>query len=33
MQQQGIGRTQSPSVARGSFSYAFSDGFEIGERV
>ncbi len=33
MQQQGIGKTQSSSVARGSFSYAFSDGFEIGERV
>jgi hypothetical protein len=33
MQQQGIGRTQSPSPVRGGFSYAFSDGFEIGERV
>ena len=33
MQQQGIGKTQSSSVARGSFSYAFSNGFEIGERV
>jgi len=33
MQQQGIGRTQSSSVVRGGFSYGFSTGFDIGERV
>ena len=33
MQQQGIGRTQSPSVARGGFSFGFSNGFEVGQRV
>lgn len=33
LQQQGIGKTQSSSVVRGGFSYAFSNGFDIGERV
>tara|TARA_R110000765_G_scaffold297263_1_gene392356 strand:+ start:85 stop:333 length:249 start_codon:yes stop_codon:yes gene_type:complete len=33
MQQQGIGKTQSSPVVRGGFSFGFSNGFEVGERV
>jgi len=33
LQQQGIGRTQSPSVVRGAFSFGFSEGFDVGKRV
>tara|TARA_R110000765_G_scaffold385142_1_gene476937 strand:- start:735 stop:983 length:249 start_codon:yes stop_codon:yes gene_type:complete len=33
LQQQGIGQTQSAQVVRGGFSYGFSTGFDIGERV